>query len=191
MLCWRNSVRSLNPQPSARSAGEAEKHRHIGGQLQLPLEGAQQSIAPVTTACHTSMVNNPGAVVSYGLQAQSDKPDQDESQPSSGHGTLSFAELQQRLSADVDNTDGSAVPWDVLVVPSLNLDAQQIALVQGVHHYEERQLFELIRPAAAQSADGVCHQQIAAGIGGGCGAGAVARRADLPCAPTPQTLRHR
>ena len=34
---------------------------------------------------------------------------------------------------------------DVLVVPSLNLDAQQIALVQGVHHYEERQLFELIR----------------------------------------------
>ena len=58
---------------------------------------------------------------------------------------LSFAELQQRLSADVDNTDGSAAPWDVLVVPSLNLDAQQIALVQGVHHYEERQLFELIR----------------------------------------------
>ena len=47
---------------------------------------------------------------------------------------LSFAELQQRLSADVDNTDGSAAPWDVLVVPSLNLDAQQIALVQGVHH---------------------------------------------------------
>ena len=58
---------------------------------------------------------------------------------------LSFAELQQRLTADVDNTDGSTAPWDVLVVPSLNLDAQQIALVQGVHHYEERQLFELIR----------------------------------------------
>ena len=58
---------------------------------------------------------------------------------------LSFAELQQRLSADADDTDGSASPWDVLVVPSLNLDAQQIALVQGVHHYEERQLFELIR----------------------------------------------
>ena len=58
---------------------------------------------------------------------------------------LSFAELQQRLSADVDDTDGSTAPWDVLVVPSLNLDAQQIALVQGVHHYEERQLFELIR----------------------------------------------
>ena len=58
---------------------------------------------------------------------------------------LSFAELQHRLSADVDDVDGSADPWDVLVVPSLNLDAQQIALVQGVHHYEERQLFELIR----------------------------------------------
>ena len=41
------------------------------------------------------------------------------------------------------DTDGAAAPWDVLVVPSLNLDAQQIALVQ--HHYEERQLFELIR----------------------------------------------
>ena len=45
--------------------------------------------------------------------------------------TLSFAELQQRLSADVDDTDESAAPWDGLVVPSLNLDAQQIALVQG------------------------------------------------------------
>jgi hypothetical protein len=59
--------------------------------------------------------------------------------------TLSFAELQQRLSADVEDVEASAAPWDVLVVPSLNLDAQQIALVQGVHHYEERQLFELIR----------------------------------------------
>ena len=59
--------------------------------------------------------------------------------------TLSFAELQQRLSADVEDVEDSAAPWDVLVVPSLNLDAQQIALVQGVHHYEERQLFELIR----------------------------------------------
>ena len=57
----------------------------------------------------------------------------------------SFRELQQHLSADVDDVKASSDPWDVLVVPSLNLDAHQIELVKGFHHYEERQLFELIR----------------------------------------------
>ena len=57
----------------------------------------------------------------------------------------SFRQLQQQLSADVDDVTAAADAWDVLVVPSLNLDAQQIKLVTGVHHYEERQLFELIR----------------------------------------------
>lgn len=58
---------------------------------------------------------------------------------------LSFQELQARLSADVEDVSSGSHPWDVLVVPSLNLDAKQIALVTGAHHYEERQLFELIR----------------------------------------------
>jgi len=58
---------------------------------------------------------------------------------------LSFQELQARLTADVEDVSSGSHPWDVLVVPSLNLDAKQIALVTGAHHYEERQLFELIR----------------------------------------------
>lgn len=58
---------------------------------------------------------------------------------------LSFQELQAQLNADVETVSPGTDPWDVLVVPSLNLDAQQIALVTGAHHYEERQLFELIR----------------------------------------------
>lgn len=59
--------------------------------------------------------------------------------------SLSFAELQVRLEPDVAHEQEAADPWDVLVVPSINLSPEQMALVEGVHHYEERQLFELIR----------------------------------------------
>jgi hypothetical protein len=34
---------------------------------------------------------------------------------------------------------------DLLIVPSLTMDRAQISLVRGAHHYEERQLFSLVR----------------------------------------------
>lgn len=57
----------------------------------------------------------------------------------------SFQELQRCLPADVVLDPAVGEAWDVLVVPSINLSPEQMALVEGVHHYEERQLFELIR----------------------------------------------
>ena len=39
-----------------------------------------------------------------------------------------------------DQSDG-----DILVIPSLSLDQREIGKIEGVHHYEERLLFSLIR----------------------------------------------
>ena len=39
-----------------------------------------------------------------------------------------------------DQSDG-----DILVIPSLSLDQREISKIEGVHHYEERLLFSLIR----------------------------------------------
>jgi hypothetical protein len=60
--------------------------------------------------------------------------------------TLSFGQLQDRLRRQWQQS-GSAPDehFDQLIVPSLSLEEREIALVPGVHHYEERQLFELIR----------------------------------------------
>lgn len=60
--------------------------------------------------------------------------------------SLSFAELQTQLQpewGEASRTQGPDV--DVLLVPSLSMDLTQMALVAGAHHYEERQLFSLIR----------------------------------------------
>lgn len=57
-----------------------------------------------------------------------------------------FRQLQTKLrerweSVELfDQSDG-----DILVVPSLSLDQKEIAKIEGVHHYEERLLFSLIR----------------------------------------------
>jgi hypothetical protein len=61
--------------------------------------------------------------------------------------SLSFKELQQLLLPGLDAFGGcpTRTPWDVFVVPSLSFEESQISLVTGAHHYEERQLFELIR----------------------------------------------
>ena len=60
--------------------------------------------------------------------------------------TLSFRELQQQLRPEWGREhDGNGVDFDLLMVPSLTMDPAQMALVTGAHHYEERQLFSLIR----------------------------------------------
>ena len=59
---------------------------------------------------------------------------------------LSFRALQAQLQPEwglATNAQGPDV--DVLMVPSLSMDQRQIDLVTGAHHYEERQLFSLIR----------------------------------------------
>ena len=59
---------------------------------------------------------------------------------------LSFAQLQATLRpAWGDATAAQGPDVDVLMVPSLSLERGQMAQIKGAHHYEERQLFSLIR----------------------------------------------
>lgn len=59
---------------------------------------------------------------------------------------LSFRELQAQLRPEWGRATASQGPAvDVLMVPSLSMDQSQMELVTGAHHYEERQLFSLIR----------------------------------------------
>ena len=59
---------------------------------------------------------------------------------------LSFRELQRQLKPEWGHSTQAQGPdVDVLMVPSLSMDQRQIDLVTGAHHYEERQLFALMR----------------------------------------------
>lgn len=59
---------------------------------------------------------------------------------------LTFKELQTQLRPEWGEEqlfDGDG--YDLCVVPSLTMDQAEMRLVPGAHHYEERQLFSLIR----------------------------------------------
>ena len=59
---------------------------------------------------------------------------------------LSFASLQRKLQPHWGRLNAEApADVDVLLVPSLSLERSQMELVTGAHHYEERQLFSLVR----------------------------------------------
>jgi hypothetical protein len=59
---------------------------------------------------------------------------------------LSFAALQATLHPEWGLEQGGQGPdLDLLMVPSLTMDRAQMQLVTGAHHYEERQLFSLVR----------------------------------------------
>ena len=59
---------------------------------------------------------------------------------------LSFRDLQAQLLPDWGDEQGrNGTDFDLLVVPSLTMDQAQMELVTGAHHYEERQLFSLVR----------------------------------------------
>jgi hypothetical protein len=59
---------------------------------------------------------------------------------------LSFRELQAKLLPDWGQEQGGdGTDFDLLMVPSLTMDRSQMELVTGAHHYEERQLFSLVR----------------------------------------------
>ena len=58
---------------------------------------------------------------------------------------LKFRQLQSQLTAcwqPIDCFDRA--PRQILVVPSLSLDQEELRKVEGVHHYEERLLFSLL-----------------------------------------------
>jgi hypothetical protein len=57
-----------------------------------------------------------------------------------------FATTYPRLAAD------SKAPRTVVVLPSLSLDAEVMARISGVHHYEERMLLGLNRSSQRQPA---------------------------------------
>lgn len=57
-----------------------------------------------------------------------------------------FQTLQNQLRQQASVPDGLSLDdYDVLVIPSLSLDQQQLKKIPGVHQYEERLLFSLIR----------------------------------------------
>lgn len=57
-----------------------------------------------------------------------------------------FYQLQGQLRDRWQSIDQQAhEEWDILVVPSLSLDQQELQKITGVHYYEERLLFSLIR----------------------------------------------
>ncbi|MBF1999226.1 MAG: carboxylate-amine ligase [Synechococcales cyanobacterium M58_A2018_015] len=66
----------------------------------------------------------------------------------SGHpeGLEQFQQLQAQLRdrwQSIEQQDQG--DWDILVVPSLSLDQRELQKITGVHYYEERLLFSLIR----------------------------------------------
>lgn len=57
-----------------------------------------------------------------------------------------FQQLQAQLCdrwQSIDVFDRGV--YDILVIPSLSLDQRELAKIQGIHHYEERLLFSVIR----------------------------------------------
>ncbi len=68
------------------------------------------------------------------------------SHPSSEDIVKQFQSLQNQLRQQASAPDGlSLEDYDVLVIPSLTLDQQQLEKIPGFHQYEERLLFSLIR----------------------------------------------
>jgi PGM1 C-terminal domain len=60
--------------------------------------------------------------------------------------TLTFRELQSQLQPAWGLEQGvTGEDVDLLMVPSLSVDPAELALIPGAHHYEERQLFCLMR----------------------------------------------
>ncbi len=66
-------------------------------------------------------------------------------QPDSLERQQQFRQLQMQLRDWWQSEDQREEDCDVLIVPSLSLDQEELRKVKGVHYYEERLLFSLIR----------------------------------------------
>jgi hypothetical protein len=78
-----------------------------------------------------------------GLQIQTVPPSATASQEGRSQ---QFRQLQAQLSEQwrsIDEYDCN--PHDILVVPSLSLDTRELEKIKGIHHYEERLLYTVIR----------------------------------------------
>lgn len=65
--------------------------------------------------------------------------------PGSAEELRRFARIQERLAPLFRRVfPYPRAPRTVVVVPSLSLDAEELAKISGVHHYEERMLFMLM-----------------------------------------------
>lgn len=58
--------------------------------------------------------------------------------------TADFRALQEKLSQDFRSYTAHDAPRTVLIVPSLSMDQEVLAGIQGAHHYEERMLCYLM-----------------------------------------------
>src|ERR687895_2733367 len=65
--------------------------------------------------------------------------------PGSAEELRRFAQIQERLEPLAGRlVSDPGAPQTVVVVPSLSLDAEELAKISGVHHYEERLLCMLM-----------------------------------------------
>src|SRR5918997_3376084 len=66
-------------------------------------------------------------------------------EPGSAEELKAFARIQERLAPLAQRIiSDPRAPQTVVVVPSLTLDAEELAKISGVHHYEERMLCMLM-----------------------------------------------
>src|SRR5687768_1597730 len=66
-------------------------------------------------------------------------------EPGSAEELWRFAQIQERLAPLARRViSDPRAPQSVVVVPSLSLDAEELAKISGVHHYEERLLCMLM-----------------------------------------------
>ena len=74
-------------------------------------------------------------------------------EPGSAEELKAFARIQERLAPLAQRiVSDPGAPQTVVVVPSLTLDAEKMAKISDMHHYEERLLcmLMLLRLASAQ-----------------------------------------
>lgn len=68
-----------------------------------------------------------------------------EPRPGSPQELRRFAELQEKLESRFQRfTDDATVHYTAVVIPSQSFDARELAKIDGVAHYEERSLFNLM-----------------------------------------------
>lgn len=82
---------------------------------------------------NTSFIEDQTKVLGKGTASQRSRSDQ-------------FRKLQAQLAEQwrsIDEFDHKSA--DILVVPSLSLDQRELTKIKGIHHYEERLLFSVIR----------------------------------------------
>ena len=102
-----------------------------------------------------------------------------------------FAQLQTQLADRWQSIDAfDRRPRQIVVVPSLSLDQAELMKIKGVHYYEERLLFALIRLRNPETRLVYVTSQPSAPEHCGLLPGAVARDSKFSCARSPRPVLH-